>query len=79
MRNHPDLFRQLASRYILVGHSMGGVVSREYVQSDYYNDDVDKIVTLDSPHEGTGALNMQLGLLLFCSKMRRKSFKENRV
>ncbi len=79
IRKHPDLYRQLASRYILVGHSMGGVVSREYVQSDFYNDDVDKIITLDSPHEGTGALNMQLGLLLFCSEIRRKSFKENRV
>ena len=79
IRKNPDLYRQLASRYILIGHSMGGVVSREYVQSDYYNDDMDKIVTLDSPHEGTGALNMQYGLLLFCSKIRRKSFKENRV
>ena len=58
IRQHPDLYRQLASRYILVGHSMGGVVSREYVQGDFYNGDVDKIVTLDSPHEGTGVLNM---------------------
>ena len=57
----------------------GGVVSREYVQGDFYNGDVDKIITLDSPHEGTGALNMQLGLLLFCSEIRRKRFKENRV
>ena len=40
---------------------------------------MDKIVTLDSPPEGTGALNMQRGLLLFCSEIRRKSFKENRV
>ena len=58
IRKNPDLYRQLASRYILVGHSMGGVVSREYVQGDFYNGDVDKIITLDSPHEGTGALNM---------------------
>ena len=80
MRNHPDLFRQLASRYILIGHSMGGVVSREWVQnSNYYHGEVDKVITLDSPHEGTGALNMQLDLLLFCSEIRRKSFKENRV
>ena len=79
IRGNPDLYRQLASRYILVSHSMGGVVSREYVQGDFYNGDVDKIITLDSPHEGIGVLNMQLGLLLFCSKMRRKSFKENRV
>ena len=60
IRQNPDLYRQLASRYVLIGHSMGGVVSREYVQSDFYNDDVDKVITLDSPHEGTGALNMQL-------------------
>jgi len=63
IRNHPDLYRQLASRYILVGHSMGGVVSREYVHSNFYNDDVDKVITLDSPHEGTGALNMQLAMV----------------
>ena len=80
MRNHPDLYRQLASRNILIGHSMGGVVSREWVQnSNYYHGEVGKVITLDCPHEGTGALNMQLGLLLFCSKIRRKSFKENRV
>ena len=61
IRKNPDLYRQIASRYILIGHSMGGVVSREYVQnSDYYHGDVDKIITLDSPHEGTGALNMQI-------------------
>ena len=41
---------------------MGGVVSREYVQGDFYNGDVDKIITLDSPHEGTGALNMQIAM-----------------
>jgi nanoRNase/pAp phosphatase (c-di-AMP/oligoRNAs hydrolase) len=53
IRKDPDLYRQLASRYILIGHSMGGVVSREYVQGNFYNGDVDKIITLDSPHEGT--------------------------
>ena len=63
IRKNPDLYRQLASRYILIGHSMGGVVSREYVQGDFYNGDVDKIITLDSPHEGTGALNMQLRMM----------------
>ena len=64
IRRNPDLYRQLASRYILVGHSMGGVVAREYTQnSDCYHGDVDKIITLDSPHEGTGALEMQLDLV----------------
>ena len=63
IRRNPDLYRQLASRYILIGHSMGGVVSREWIQnSDYYHNEVDKVITLDSPHEGTGALNMELDL-----------------
>jgi len=47
------------SRNILIAHSMGGVASREYVQSDsVYNEDVDKVITLDSPHEGTQALSL---------------------
>ncbi|MBQ7078414.1 MAG: hypothetical protein IJM92_01835 [Fibrobacter sp.] len=80
IRKNSDLYRQLPSRYILIGHSMGGIASREWIQnSNFYHGEVDKVITLDSPHEGTGALNMQLGLLLFCSKIRRKSFKENRV
>ena len=80
IRKNPDHYRQLASRYILIGHSMGGVVAREWIQnSDYYHNEVDKVITLDSPHEGTGALNMQVCLLLFCSKIRRKSFKEKRA
>lgn len=52
-----DGFRSKAvpSRNILIGHSMGGVAIREYIQgdSDLYNDDVDKAIMLDSPHEGT--------------------------
>lgn len=64
MRQNSDFYRQIPSRYILIGHSMGGVVAREYVQnSGYYHQDVDKIITLDSPHEGTGALEMQLDLV----------------
>ena len=42
IRKNPDLYRQLASRYILVGHSMGGVVSRERIQnSNFYHGKVD--------------------------------------
>lgn len=64
IRKYSDLYRQIPSRYILIGHSMGGVVAREYTQnSDYYHNEVDKVITLDSPHEGTGALNMQLDLV----------------
>ena len=57
-----DSYRKIPSRYILVSHSMGGVASREYVQGTNYNYDVDKVITLDSPHEGTGTLNLLLQL-----------------
>lgn len=43
-------YRTIPSRNIIISHSMGGVASREYVQSNFYNKDVDKIITLDSPH-----------------------------
>ena len=57
-----DQYRRIPSRNILVGHSMGGVAIREYVQGANYKRDVDKFVTLDSPHEGTGALNALLDM-----------------
>ena len=67
LKNHrsaPDLYRDYyegigyrTHRNIFIAHSMGGLASREYVQSDYYNGDVDKVITLDSPHRGTYSLD----------------------
>jgi len=54
--NASDRDKLPPSRNILIAHSMGGVASREYVQGDFYNDDVDKVITLDSPHKGTYSL-----------------------
>ena len=39
-RGYNDVIGFHTHRNILIGHSMGGVVSREYVQGDFYNDDV---------------------------------------
>jgi len=36
----------------LVAHSMGGLVSRSYIQSDQYRGDVEQLVTLGTPHLG---------------------------
>jgi hypothetical protein len=36
----------------LVTHSMGGLVARKYVQSGQYNDDVDQMIFLGTPHKG---------------------------
>lgn len=36
----------------LVAHSMGGLVARQYIQSDDYEDDVDQLIFLGTPHLG---------------------------
>jgi len=36
----------------LVAHSMGGLMSRSYIESEYYQDDVDQLVTMGTPHRG---------------------------
>ena len=40
------------SKVILVTHSMGGLVSRAYIESSQYRDDVEALFTLGSPHHG---------------------------
>jgi pimeloyl-ACP methyl ester carboxylesterase len=42
------------SKVILVGYSMGGLVSRSYIQSDAYTarNDVERLITLGTPHRG---------------------------
>lgn len=36
----------------IVAHSMGGLVARQYIQSDRYKDDVRKLIFLGTPHLG---------------------------
>lgn len=36
----------------LVAHSMGGLVARQYIQSDAYENDVDQLIFLGTPHLG---------------------------
>ena len=50
-----------ADRVIIVGHSMGGIVARYYVQELGGEDTVDTVVTLGSPHGGTYASYLGLG------------------
>jgi hypothetical protein len=37
----------------IVAHSMGGLVARQYIQSDDYGQDVDQLITLGTPHLGS--------------------------
>lgn len=41
-----------ATEVDLIGHSMGGLVARSYIQSSSYDNDVAHLITLGSPHKG---------------------------
>jgi len=36
----------------IVAHSMGGLLAREYIESNYYENDVDQLITIGTPHLG---------------------------
>ena len=50
-----------AERVQIVGHSMGGVVARTYVQQFDGEDKVDTVITLGSPHRGTYSAHLGMG------------------
>lgn len=55
----------IADKVVVVGHSMGGVLTRLYMQSSYgvdYRDDILKIITIDSPFSGTQLANFGVSL-----------------
>ncbi len=67
----------------LVAHSMGGLVARQYIQSDQYGGDVDQLIFLGTPHLGSpkaylmweaGELDPKDGLL-FKTFLKFQSFE----
>lgn len=42
-----------AGRVDYIGHSMGGILGREYIQSIKYKSDIHKLITVNTPHSGT--------------------------
>jgi pimeloyl-ACP methyl ester carboxylesterase len=45
--------RAKSAKVILVSHSMGGLVSRSYIQDSRYAGDVERLITLGTPHRGS--------------------------
>lgn len=45
------------SKIVLIAHSMGGLSSRVYITSGYYQNDVKKLITLDTPHTGADIIS----------------------
>lgn len=41
----------------IVAHSMGGILSRLYLQSNNYKQDINKLITLNTPHSGSQGAN----------------------
>lgn len=58
-----DLFNRVRSGNISCGsvdilaHSMGGILSRLYLQSNSYKNDIHKLITFNTPHSGTQGAN----------------------
>jgi len=48
-----------ARRVVLVGHSMGGLASRAYLQAHYYQGNVSGLVTIGTPHLGSVVAQLQ--------------------
>lgn len=49
-----------AGRVDILAHSMGGIISRMYLQSDNYSDDIHKLITYNTPHSGSQGANILL-------------------
>ncbi len=41
-----------ADKVDVIGHSFGGIISRAYIQGESYDNDIDQLITLGSPHQG---------------------------
>lgn len=67
-RNITDMLSGLRGNNIaagsvdIIGHSMGGILSRLYLQSDDYVSDIHKLVTINTPHSGSQIANFLLDI-----------------
>ena len=43
----------IPNKYILVSHSLGGLACRTYLSSDYYQRDVEELITIATQHKGS--------------------------
>ena len=62
-----------AGKVILVGHSMGGLLERLYIQSANYRYDVQKLITINSPQQGSPVANRYPALAYFLSWFLNKN------
>lgn len=49
-----------AGKADVICHSMGGLVARAYIQSKFYKSDINKLITINTPHSGSQITNLIL-------------------
>lgn len=53
--------KEIPPKFIVIAHSMGGLAVRSYILGKdhngnrYYTNDIEKLITIDTPHSGSGA------------------------
>jgi len=47
-----------AGKTDVVCHSMGGILTRQWIQADNFNDNINRLITLNTPHSGSQAANL---------------------
>lgn len=62
----------IPSRVVVFAHSMGGLTTREYMTSNFYNGDLDKVVTYDSPQGGSWVAKYNQGGVLDLKQILEK-------
>lgn len=48
----------LATKVNIVAHSMGGLLARQYIQNANFKKDINKLITLNTPHSGSPIANI---------------------
>ena len=65
-----------SSKVDLIGHSMGGLVARQYIESDAYAGDVDQLIFLATPQLGSPKAYMMWEAGEFGTKLFDRHFEE---
>lgn len=60
LKDNAILFNTSLEKIDIVAHSNGGLFTRHYIQSGDYLNDVNKFITLNTPHSGTQVANLLL-------------------